>query len=108
LISRRHIRLWLSFGERNVLLYISPSEASAYVLLTNTVWDKDTTANGPAMGGLRQFILKGTHTFLRRGRGSDVPNLPDLINMYAIYSLRIEKLMGLISGFSAYRKVVSK
>ena len=52
LVSRRNIRLWLSSDERNVLLCIPPFGASAYVLLTDMVCDEDTTANGPAMGGL--------------------------------------------------------
>jgi hypothetical protein len=42
------------------------------------VCDEDTTANGPAMGGLSRCVLKGTRTVLRGGRGSDAPNLPDL------------------------------
>ena len=49
-----------------------------YVLLTDMVCDEDTTANGPAMGGLSRCVLKGTRTVLRGGRGSDAPNLPDL------------------------------
>ncbi|MED3853452.1 hypothetical protein P4607_19015, partial [Priestia megaterium] len=61
-----------------VLLCIPPLGASAYVLLTNTVCDEDTTANGPAMGGLSRCVLKGTRTVLRGVRGSDAPNLPDL------------------------------
>ena len=49
-----------------------------YVLLTDMVCDEDTTANGPAMGGLSRCVLKGTRTVLRGGRGSDAPNLTDL------------------------------
>ncbi|MFE4098020.1 hypothetical protein ACFX4K_15370, partial [Priestia sp. YIM B13484] len=63
--------------ERNVLLCIPPLGASAYVLLTVMVCDKDTTANGPAMGGLSRCVLKGTRTVLRGVRGSDAPRLPD-------------------------------
>jgi len=48
------------------------------VLLTVMVCDKDTTANGPAMGGLSRCVLKGTRTVLRGGRGSDASNLPDV------------------------------
>jgi hypothetical protein len=55
LVSRRNIRLWLSSDERNVLLCIPPLGASAYVLLTVMVCDEDTTANGPAMGGLSRM-----------------------------------------------------
>jgi len=33
-----------------------------YVLLTTIVCDEDTTANGPAIGGLSQCVLKGTRT----------------------------------------------
>ncbi|WP_377263620.1 hypothetical protein [Priestia sp. YIM B13551] len=43
------------------------------------VCEEDTTANGTAMGGLSRCVLKGTRTVLRGGRGSDAPNLPDLI-----------------------------
>ncbi|WP_179865162.1 hypothetical protein [Priestia megaterium] len=43
------------------------------------VCDKDTTANGPAMGGLSRCVLKETRTVLRGVRGSDAPRLPDLI-----------------------------
>ncbi|MFP3727415.1 hypothetical protein U8V72_19740 [Priestia filamentosa] len=77
MVSRRHIRLWLSFDERNVLLCIPPIGASAYVLLASMVWDEDTTANESAMGGLSRCVLKVTCTVLRGGGGSDVPNLPD-------------------------------
>ncbi|MCM3655556.1 hypothetical protein M3184_28380, partial [Metabacillus litoralis] len=72
LVSRRYIRLWLSFDERNVLLCIPPHGASAYVLLTVMVCDEDTTANGPAMGGLSRCVLKGTRTVLRE-EGAAMP-----------------------------------
>ncbi|MED4116913.1 hypothetical protein M1D53_27950 (plasmid) [Bacillus sp. PK9-021] len=79
--------MWLSSDERNVLLCIPPLGASAYVLLTVMVCDEDTTANGPAMGGLSRCVLKGTRTILRGGGGSDAPNLPDLINfVYGIHN----------------------
>jgi hypothetical protein len=83
--------LWLSSDERNVLLCIPPFGASAYVLLTNTVCDEDTTANGPAMGGLSRCVLKGTRTVLRGGRGSDAPNLPDLTRDKYHIKPKIEK-----------------
>ncbi len=41
--------------ERDVLLCIPPFGASAYVLFTDMVCDEDTTANGPAMGGLSRM-----------------------------------------------------
>ncbi|MDR7246716.1 hypothetical protein [Priestia megaterium] len=47
--------MWLSSDERNVLLCIPPFGAPAYVLLTDMVCDEDTTANGPAMGGLSRM-----------------------------------------------------
>ncbi|MBT2281318.1 hypothetical protein [Priestia megaterium] len=47
--------MWLSSDERNVLLCIPPFGASAYVLLTDMVYDEHTTANGPAMGGLSRM-----------------------------------------------------
>ncbi|MCT9852726.1 hypothetical protein P2R64_32755 [Priestia megaterium] len=47
--------MWLSFDESNVLLCIPPLGASTYVLLTIMVCDKDTTANGSAMGGLSRM-----------------------------------------------------
>ncbi|MFS0906955.1 hypothetical protein AB3N02_28525 [Priestia aryabhattai] len=88
LVSRKHIRLWLSSDERNVLLCIPPFGASAYVLLTVMVCDEDTTANGPAMGGLSRCVLKGTRTVLRGGRGSDAPNLPDLTT--GVYHIQLK------------------
>lgn len=50
------------------------------------VYEEDTTANGPAMGGLSRCVLKGTRTVLRGSRGSDAPNLPDLTkNVWSIH-----------------------
>ena len=44
-----------------------------------TVCDEDTTANGPAMGGLSRCVLKGNRTVFRGVRGSDAPRLLDFI-----------------------------
>ncbi|PEB60895.1 hypothetical protein COM86_27565 [Priestia megaterium] len=78
MVSRKHIRLWLSSDERNILLCIPSFGASAYVSLINTVCDEDTAANGPAMGSLGQCVLKETRTVLRVVRDSGAPRLPDL------------------------------
>jgi len=64
-----------------------------FYLPIDMVCDEDTTANGPAMGGLSRCVLKGTRTVLRGGRGSDAPNLPDLTNFeYRIQSENRKKL----------------
>jgi len=61
------------------------------------VCDEDTTANGPAMGGLSRCVLKGTRTVLRGVRGSDAPRLPDLTN-FTLY------ILDLITVFMLNRK----
>jgi len=53
-------------------------EAPAYFLLIIVVCYQDTISIGDSLEGLNGYILNGTRTVLRVGRGRAAPNLPDV------------------------------